>query len=203
MQLIAIFLSLIIDKLHSILYNERVVSKNLNLKLEIDMNTDYRVELFQEDIMQTVAVLFDRPADPHNITRSHGKPYTYKAPSDMALKVGDQVIVEVSSEFKVVTVVEVHETPNIDYSNSSIHYKWLVGKVDMASYNKCLESDKLIRHKLRLLAHNRQRHSLIDQLKAEFGESAVEDMKPKNLNTPNFRKTKTLSTPPDEDETVL
>lgn len=162
------------------------------------MNTDYRVELFQEDIMQTIGVLFDRPADPHNIGRSAGRVYTYKADKEMELKVGDQVVVEVSNEMKVVTVVEVHEFPQIDYTQSSTFYKWVVSKIDLNRYNQLLEHDKVIRHNLRLLAHSNQRNSLLAQLKAEYGEDVVASMSRPALNVPNFRKGNIIGTPPDE-----
>lgn len=162
------------------------------------MNTDYRVELFQEDIMKTVGVLFDRPSDPHNIGRSNGRVYTYKAHKNMELKVGDQVVVEVNSELKVVTVVEVHEFPQIDYTQSNTFYKWVVSKVDFGQYNQLLEHDKVIRHNLRLLAHSNQRNALVAQMKAEFGEDVVANIARPALNVPNFHKSSTVGAPPDE-----
>lgn len=152
------------------------------------MNTDYKVELFQEDVMNTIGVVFDRPEDPHNFKAKGVRVYTYKVPKDMELRVGDSVVVEVGSEYKVVTVVEVHEFPQIDYTQSSIRYKWVVSKVELAQYNRLQEHDKIIRHNLRLLAHSNQRNSLVAQLKAEFGEAAFENMSKPALNAPNFRR---------------
>ena len=154
------------------------------------MTTDYRVELFQEETMQTVGIVFDRPADPHNLKSSDGKVYTYKAPIDLMLAVGDQVVVQVSQETKVVTVVEVHDIPNIDYTNSSIHYKWIVCKVDFSEYNKLLEQERIIRQNLRQLARKNQRTYLVNQLKDQFGESVIEGITSPRLNVPNFNKRK-------------
>lgn len=69
------------------------------------------------------------------------KEYTYIATFDV--KVGDQVIVDTSGEFKLVGVTRVDDFLNIP-PGSSTKYKYLVGKVDMDGYNEMLEQNAQI-----------------------------------------------------------
>lgn len=74
----------------------------------------------------TTQVLFD----------NGGKRYTYK--TDIPLEVGDQVVVEVRHELKIVRVVHVDETPRLD-ANAPWEYRWIVSKVDYEGYQKLLK----------------------------------------------------------------
>lgn len=62
----------------------------------------------------------------------NGKQYSYKSKID-GLKFGDLVVVETTSGFKVVTVVEVTDALDL---NPAIEHKWVVSKVDVDAYNQ-------------------------------------------------------------------
>ena len=99
---------------------------------EIPMNqkTWTMVSLLQEDII-TIAVRFKSCSN--NL-------YTYKT-RDKSIDVDDYVIVDTSSGYQVVEVVEVHFEPQFDL-DSGIRYKWIVGKIDTKEYEQLTENDQ-------------------------------------------------------------
>lgn len=64
-----------------------------------------------------------------------GKTYTYKLPLDMAVKVGDNVVVGVCGELKVVEIAEIDAEPVIDI-RAPYALRWVVCKVDRARYDE-------------------------------------------------------------------
>lgn len=149
------------------------------------MTTSYRVELFQDNFTTATAAFV---ADENFTAAKNLKQYTYKVPSNMELKIGDIAVVKVGTEFKCVTITDVHETPQIEYNNNSIDYKWIVSKVDTYAYNELLLQEKEIRHNLRMLSSRKQKQNILAQLQEEFGSDVTDRMKTRQLNVPNFRK---------------
>lgn len=97
---------------------------------EIDASGDY--ELIQKEVsMYAVEVLFQNQND--------NKLWTYKVDDSIKLRAGDKVVVPVLKDdiFKVATVVKVVKEPKL---KSNIGYRWVVQKLDLAIYNKCLAS---------------------------------------------------------------
>ena len=81
-------------------------------------------------------------------TEEYDKLYTYKAIIGMPFEKGDKVIVKDSrGYYRVVTVGEVHDTPQIEYG-SEIEYTWIVQKVDPTHYNNMIELEAELYKKL-------------------------------------------------------
>lgn len=70
-----------------------------------------------------------RPTSTHRGVRL----YTYITHLDVAA--GDTVVVYASGEVKLATVIKVDDQPEIE-PNSTIAYKWVIDKVDMAAFNE-------------------------------------------------------------------
>jgi hypothetical protein len=99
----------------------------------LKMNPRHLVSLIDGEYT-TVAVRFDAAS----------KLYTYK--TRLKLQRNDWVIVSVNDVLKVVQVVQVHATPQIDFE-AKFDYKWVVQKVDMSDYNTTLAAEaKLVEH---------------------------------------------------------
>lgn len=64
----------------------------------------------------------------------YGKQYTYKT-HILDFKVGDEAVVDVNGETKVVTVSQVHKSPRLEV-NAPYAYKWIICKVDRTTYNR-------------------------------------------------------------------
>lgn len=98
------------------------------------------------------------------------KTYVYKVRNDLELKVGDNVVVAVGNELKVVRVFEVHtkDEEEIDYE-SSIEYKWTLGKVDTASHLEQIEKDKKGKAELKKLLVRRAREQALLEITKELG----------------------------------
>lgn len=64
-----------------------------------------------------------------------GKTYTYKLPLDMGVKVGDNCVVDVSGDLKVVEIAEIDDEPVIDI-RAPYALRWVVCKVDRARYDE-------------------------------------------------------------------
>ena len=75
----------------------------------------------------------------------HEKVYTYK--TTMTHEVGDFVVIETVKGFQVVKVAEVHAKSQID-GQSTIPYKWVVCKVEQATYNSICDSEKKELHSI-------------------------------------------------------
>jgi len=87
--------------------------------------------LLIEKQVQTIGCIF-----PSTTYGSDGpRKYTYIVPDDMQGKVseGDYAVVETQKGFSVVQVVEVHETCQVELSNT-IEFKHIVDIVDLTGY---------------------------------------------------------------------
>lgn len=89
------------------------------------LNRNHFADLFRADY-KTVAVTFD---DTDPAYRSYGKLYTYKVAKDEDVKVGDKLLVLGNDQYKITTVREVNETPQIDGS-ATFDYKWALGSMN-------------------------------------------------------------------------
>jgi hypothetical protein len=63
--------------------------------------------------------------------------YTFM--TDQACKVGDKAVVFTSGSYNVVTIVEVHDEPQL--KNKHIQYTWLVQVVNLDHYNALIARD--------------------------------------------------------------
>ncbi len=59
--------------------------------------------------------------------------YTYKVLATAGFVEGDKAVVDVSGQLKIVDVVRVDRTPQID-PKADFEYKWVVCRVDLAAY---------------------------------------------------------------------
>lgn len=106
------------------------ITNNLTKKEPMMQNFQHLLALLQKNYT-TVAVKFDtQPGS------EHAKQYTYKVPLSMAdgLDKGDLLVVPARNFFTVVSVVEVHDSPQIDVKNP-LALKWAVQKVDRTAYD--------------------------------------------------------------------
>lgn len=122
------------------------------------MNINHTITALQD--FNTVGVRFD----------DSKRTYTYKTTEKF--EEGDRAIVCPNGILKVVTVREVHDTPQIDFG-SNIEYKWIVQKVDLESYNKRMEQEELMAVELRKSIANKKR----EEVKADLVKSlGVDDV---------------------------
>jgi len=132
-------------------------SKNQNTKPETGeatMKTQMKalatMMMADENLVNTVKVVFqDNAMDFENngvgIYKENSKRYTYKAATEMKIEEGDLVVVDVSSHdkqsLKVVRVVQVDEGVDIEMERN---YKWVLGKIDLTSFNKMTQLEKQV-----------------------------------------------------------
>lgn len=126
------------------------------------------------DNYKTIECSYDRTSvNPLTPVRGE-KMYTYKAPLDMDLQVGDAVIVNPPQGFKVVIVTKIHDAPQIN-PDARYEYKWIVSKVDQTQYQTRMTNEALVREKLaRLKRLQRVRDELMS---LGITEDELEDMK--------------------------
>lgn len=122
----------------------------------------HEAELFSQ--FYTIKVKF-----PNNYgTDYSGKFYTYKVPIGVKVEVDDCVIVRVegnSPEIKLVKVFEVDDGKDINLE-AAFTYKWIVGTVDIATYEKRMEEDKKLKSLVSELKNRKLKRSLIEELSA-------------------------------------
>lgn len=84
--------------------------------------------------MYAVEVVYQNQTD-------NTRAWTYKVDDSIKLAKEDKVVVPVLEDylFKVATVVNVIKEPVL---KDNIEYRWVAQKVDLATYNKCLASNK-------------------------------------------------------------
>jgi hypothetical protein len=136
------------------------------------MNLHQKMSLFQKNFT-TIGVSFDGST----------KVYTYKAPSDVELKVDDHVLVWANQDFKVVRVVRVDETPRLDYS-ASAKFTWIVQKVDTSRYKAIQEQERafitILAELERKQTEERIRQELIATLPGSDSQQLIEAVKALN-----------------------
>ena len=87
--------------------------------------------------------------------------YTYKCPLDIDVKVGDALIVNPPSGYKVVIVTAVHDQPRIN-PDARYEYKWIVSKVDDESYKARAANEETVRRMVELREHEKKVQAYID-----------------------------------------
>ena len=98
-----------------------------------------------------------------------GRAYSFRSVHD--LEVGDKAIVlDNAGELQIVVVVDE------DLFNG-IATKWIVQKIDMATYDNCVEVTRGVEKKLKALKRLRLRKELEESLSEILGEDGVEDVK--------------------------
>ena len=101
------------------------------------------------------------------------KSYTYKVPEGMELAEGDLAVVDApSAGYTIVKVTKVHDESGIDI-DAQFRYKWLVSKVDTASYTALLEKEAQMEADLKKL---RSKVAVKKQIKSLLGELDGEDL---------------------------
>lgn len=136
------------------------------------MRKNHLLAMMTENLI-TIGVHYVTPNTTLQNSGSIAKAYTFKT-DDPTIKVGDFVAVPISNGVpKVCTVVEVHETPQID-TDSDIEYKWIYGKIDVSSYNKRAELEKEALAVLNAAERKRAAERAIQILREEVGESTVQ-----------------------------
>lgn len=97
-----------------------------------------------------------------------GQAYTYKAPNDMKLEAGDEVVVDApSTGMTVVVVTDVHTTAKIDIE-APFRYKWVVAKVDRKAYDDLLAKDDAATEKVEELQREAQKTRALETLMTEL-----------------------------------
>lgn len=97
-----------------------------------------------------------------NYDGSTSKDHTFKT-FDHSLKVDDLVLVPTDTRhgFTVCKIVEINV--DIDY-DSSTQFKWVVGKVDLDSYEKVLEQEKIVVEAVKEAMVQKKRSDLLEAM---------------------------------------
>jgi len=99
------------------------------------MSLRNKATILMLDQIDTVRACFDA-----KYVEGLTKLYTYKVKKGY-VQAGDLALVlDTQNRFKVVQVVSVDDTPNIDV-NSAFDYKWLVQRIDTTTYDKCITAE--------------------------------------------------------------
>lgn len=104
-------------------------------------------------------------------TLQNNKLYTFK--TNLELTPGDQVVVPgPADQFKVVTVVNVHDEPEIDL-DADFDYKWVAAKVDLTNYVKIITMEKDALKQLTQLEKAKKRKEAQELFKEMYGTETV------------------------------
>jgi hypothetical protein len=134
----------------------RTLTKQPKKEVKFMANVQHLITLLQEGYT-TVEVTFS----------GSSQRYTYKAPLSMGLAIDDKVVVPARDEFKVTTVREVHDAPEIDVSKP-FDLKWVVQKVDTAAYD---DQAKREAEAVRMIQVAERRKAQEDALEAILGST--------------------------------
>ena len=90
-----------------------------------------------------------------------GKEYTFKALKSQGLTTGDSVVVPGENGMKVCTVTGVDRNPSAKLYDTSIDWKWVVQKVDLAGYLDTVQKEvTLIEEVSNLVLEDTRRRAL-------------------------------------------
>lgn len=98
------------------------------------------------------------------LPQHHGYVYTFKAELDSGLKAGDFAVVHANDELKIVRVVEVHSSPDIQH-DAQFQYKWVIQRIDFELYRERLKEERKLSRLLSRLAFAEKKNQLIERLK--------------------------------------
>lgn len=111
------------------------------------------------------------------LTQTGVKLYTYKIKDNQKVKPGDYVVVMAPSDIpKVVVVVDVHATPNIDL-DADFSYKWVIQVVDCTAYDAQLKAEKDFKQTLTTIEREKQRESLLTDFTKHLPEGSAARLK--------------------------
>ena len=134
------------------------------------MNT-INLLLARNENFKFIGVNFTSFYDDHTKALKTGKTYYYKTTEDF--EIGDNAVVSVNDELKIVRVVVLDCILNLD---TNINYKWVVSKVDKDEFNRCIEVEKELTYQINTLRLKALRKGLEDEFKAEFGAKAIKTL---------------------------
>ena len=130
----------------------------------INMN-DLNLLLAQNENFKFVEVVF-------NHTDKH---YVYKTALDV--EVGDSLVVEAPSGFKVVEVKAVLKFNELCSSKRGIKLKWVVQKVDTTEYERCKKAENDAQQHLDTARVSKMREELEASLTQQIGADALKEVK--------------------------
>lgn len=93
--------------------------------------------------------------------------WTYKSPDQLEVVVGDRVVVQANNTFKVGTVMEVHDEPQISL-DSNYDYKWVIDKVDFSIFNAILKNEEEFTKSLRAMRQENAKQQVVSALAKQF-----------------------------------
>lgn len=102
-----------------------------------------------------------------------GRAYTYKLPLDMGVKVGDNVVVDVSGDLKVVEISEIDTEPVIDI-RAPYALRWVVCRVDRSRYDEQMIREE---HAVEELAKQERKNAKAKALEQLMGLVDVDALK--------------------------
>lgn len=109
----------------------------------------------------TVSVAFEMKPN------SDSQTWTYKAPDQLQVLKGDKVVVQANNSFKVGTVMEVHDEPQINL-DSNYDYKWIIDKVDFALFEAITKSEEEFTKSLRKMRTQSANQQVINALAEQY-----------------------------------
>lgn len=98
------------------------------------------------------------------------KGYVYKVLKDDGYKVGDIAVALTERGMVLVTVVEVHETPELDL-DADFDYKWLVQRVDTTRLAEQQQAEKNFQIAILEIERRKQRDRLKQELMSFYGDT--------------------------------
>lgn len=106
------------------------------------------------------------------------KRYTFKAPKNMRLIVGDKVVITGGDgvSMKVGTVEELHEIPQIDF-DAQYSYKWIIAALDLEQYNELVAFDANFDSTMVQVEREQKRQELLDA----YNEKLPKDSKARGM----------------------
>ncbi len=102
------------------------------------------------------------------------KPYHYKTMLD--IEVGDKLVVATPQGLTVLEALEVIPAIESDLTYS-FPIKWVVSKVDLASYEECIAMEREAVKTLNLMQAKKHRTELMQNLTEELGEEGVNSVR--------------------------
>ena len=139
---------------------ESVMIKGIDMPEEKEMQ-QHLVELLLKNFY-TVGIRFKN---------SH-KVYTYKVDLATELAEEDQVVVQTTSGYEIVTVARVDEGMNIDVT-SDIKYKFIVQKLDLTQYEELCDKDKNVAGVIATSAAEKQRQEIVETFTGTLDDSQI------------------------------
>lgn len=127
--------------------------------------------LAQNKDFKFVGVNFTSFYNDHSQALKTGKTYHYKTTEDF--EIGDNAVVDVQGELKIVRVVELDCLLSL---SDNISYKWIVSKVDKTEYSRCQEVEKELTYQINTIRVNQLKRECLKEIKEELGAAQVKKL---------------------------